>query len=201
VDRNGRCSWQRRTSAPQRIIAIGVMGGAHRICVKLSGAWKAGADPCVPATGQAKKVAMLGSFDHATRRLIVHTSPTKRSSDFVTHLEQLDRLYGPRPCHPIKPSYGARPAPSAPAVSYPSTPSWPCPARRVDVCSSAWRACWLVPTLCLIVWRIWSVNATAGTRRGRRSTMSQASALRCGTLASAGPFTRRSGASSAFRLF
>ena len=49
--------------------------------------------------------------------------------------------------------------------------------------------------------RIWSVNATAGTRRRRRSTMSQASALRCGTLASAGPFTRRSGASSAFRLF
>jgi hypothetical protein len=46
---------------------------------------------------------MLGSFDHATRRLIVHTSPTKRSRDFVTHLEQLDRLYGPRPGHPIKP--------------------------------------------------------------------------------------------------
>ena len=35
--------------------------------------------------------------------LIVHTSPTKRSSDFVAHLEQLDRLYGPRPGQPIKP--------------------------------------------------------------------------------------------------
>jgi hypothetical protein len=46
---------------------------------------------------------MLGSFDHVTRQLIVPTSPTKRSSDFVTHLEQLDRFYGPRPGHPIKP--------------------------------------------------------------------------------------------------
>jgi hypothetical protein len=27
--------------------------------------------------------------------LIVHTSPTKRSSDFIAHLEQLDFLYGP----------------------------------------------------------------------------------------------------------
>jgi transposase len=46
----------------------------------------------VPAPGQAKKVAMLGSLDHVTRQLIVHTNPTKRSSDFVAHLEQLDRL-------------------------------------------------------------------------------------------------------------
>ena len=34
---------------------------------------------------------MLGSLDHVTRQLIVHTSPTKRSSDFIAHLEQLDR--------------------------------------------------------------------------------------------------------------
>ena len=40
---------------------------------------------------------MLGSFDHLTRRLVVHKSPTKRSSDFVAHLEQLDQLYGPKP--------------------------------------------------------------------------------------------------------
>ncbi len=46
---------------------------------------------------------MLGSFDHATRQLIVHTSQTKRSSDFVAHLEQLDRLYGPKPGQPAKP--------------------------------------------------------------------------------------------------
>ena len=46
---------------------------------------------------------MLGSFDHVTRRLIVHTSPTKRSSDFVAHLEQLDQLYGPKPGQFTKP--------------------------------------------------------------------------------------------------
>jgi len=46
---------------------------------------------------------MLGSLDHVTRQLIVHTSPTKRSSDFVAHVEQLDSLYGPRPGQPAKP--------------------------------------------------------------------------------------------------
>jgi len=46
---------------------------------------------------------MLGSLDHLTRQLIVHTSPTKRSSDFVAHLEQLDRLYGPKPGQSAKP--------------------------------------------------------------------------------------------------
>ena len=50
------------------------------------------------APGQAKKVAMIGSLDHLTRQLIVHTSPTKRSAaTFIAHLEQLDRLYGPQP--------------------------------------------------------------------------------------------------------
>ena len=53
--------------------------------------------------GQAKKVAMLGSLDHVTRQLIVHTSPTKRSSDFIAHLEQLDRLFGPQPGRQAKP--------------------------------------------------------------------------------------------------
>jgi hypothetical protein len=57
----------------------------------------------VPAPGQAKKVALLGSLDHASRALVVHTSPTKRSSDFVAHLEQLDRLYGPRLGQPSTP--------------------------------------------------------------------------------------------------
>jgi hypothetical protein len=61
---------------------------------------KAGADLRVPAPGHAKKVAILGSLDHVTRELIVHTSPTKRSSDFVAHLEQLDRRYGPKPGQP-----------------------------------------------------------------------------------------------------
>lgn len=57
----------------------------------------------MPAPGQARKVALLGSLDHVTRELILHTSPTKRSSDFVAHLEQLDRLYGPKPGQPAKP--------------------------------------------------------------------------------------------------
>jgi transposase len=70
----------------------------------LARAWaKSGVDLRVPAPGQAKKVAMLGSFDHKTRQLIVHTSKTKRSSDFVAHLEQLDRLFGPKPGQPPKP--------------------------------------------------------------------------------------------------
>src|SRR5271165_6150645 len=70
----------------------------------LARAWaKSGADLRVPAPGQAKKVALLGSLDHVTRRLIVHTSPTMRSTDFVAHLEQLDELYGPKPGRPAKP--------------------------------------------------------------------------------------------------
>jgi hypothetical protein len=70
----------------------------------LARAWaKSGADLRVPAPGQAKKVAILGSLDHVTRQLVVHTSPTRRSTDFVAHLEQLDRLYGPMPGRPAKP--------------------------------------------------------------------------------------------------
>ncbi len=70
----------------------------------LARAWaKSGADLRVPAPGQAKKVAILGSLDPLTRQLIVHTSPTKRSSDFIAHLEQLDRLFGPQPGRQAKP--------------------------------------------------------------------------------------------------
>ena len=70
----------------------------------LARAWaKSGADLRVPAPGQARKVAILGSLDHLTRRLIVHTSPTKRSSDFIAHLEQIDHLYGPQPGPQTKP--------------------------------------------------------------------------------------------------
>jgi hypothetical protein len=42
----------------------------------LARAWaKSGADLRIPAPGQAKKVAMLGSLDHVTRQLIVHDPP------------------------------------------------------------------------------------------------------------------------------
>jgi transposase len=70
----------------------------------LARAWaKRGADLRVPAPGQAKKVAMMGSLDHTKRQLIIYTSQTKRSSDFIAHLEQLDRLYGPKPGCVTKP--------------------------------------------------------------------------------------------------
>ena len=70
----------------------------------LARAWaKRGADLRVPAPGQAKKVAMIGARDHAARRLVVHTSRTKRSADFIALLETLDCLYGPKPGLPIKP--------------------------------------------------------------------------------------------------
>jgi transposase len=63
----------------------------------LARAWaRRGADLRVPAPGQAKKVAIIGALDHVARQLVVHTSRTKRSSDFIAHLEQLDRLYGPK---------------------------------------------------------------------------------------------------------
>lgn len=49
----------------------------------LARAWaKSGADLRVPTMEQTRKVTMLGSLDYMTRQRIVHTSLTKRSSDF-----------------------------------------------------------------------------------------------------------------------
>lgn len=62
-----------------------------------------GADLRVQAPGQARKVAMLGVLDALTRIALVHTSPTKRSGDFIALLEQLDRAYGPTPGQARKP--------------------------------------------------------------------------------------------------
>ena len=56
-----------------------------------------GADLRIPAPGQAKKIAMLGALDVAANHLNVVTSRTKRSSDFVDLLVQIDGLYGPQP--------------------------------------------------------------------------------------------------------
>jgi transposase len=53
-----------------------------------------GSDLRIQAPGQAKKRAMLGAFDPLRRRLLVHTSPTKRSTDFVALLDQLGAAYG-----------------------------------------------------------------------------------------------------------
>jgi hypothetical protein len=46
---------------------------------------------------------MMGTLDWTERKLIVTTSRTKRSTDFIAHLQALDRLYGPKPGMPIKP--------------------------------------------------------------------------------------------------
>src|SRR5215216_2302350 len=57
---------------------------------------KKGADLRIPAPGQSATVAMLGVLDWARRDLIVRTSRTKRSSDFIALLEEVDRRYGPK---------------------------------------------------------------------------------------------------------
>ena len=48
----------------------------------------------IQAPGRAKKQAMLGAFDPKRRRLLVHTSPTKRSTDFVDLLDRIGTAYG-----------------------------------------------------------------------------------------------------------
>ena len=53
-----------------------------------------GSDLRIQAPGQSKKRAMLGAFDPVSRRLLVRTSPTKRSTDFVDLLDQLGTAYG-----------------------------------------------------------------------------------------------------------
>ena len=62
-----------------------------------------GADLRVQAPGQARKMALLGVLDAVTRKVLVHTSPTKRSSDFAALLERADRTYGPQPGQTRKP--------------------------------------------------------------------------------------------------
>src|ERR1051325_8640766 len=37
---------------------------------------------------------MLGAFDPVSRRLLVHTSPSKRSTDFIDLLDKLGAAYG-----------------------------------------------------------------------------------------------------------
>ena len=44
---------------------------------------KRGADLRIEAPGQAKRRAMLGALDHAAGQLLLETSITKRSSDFI----------------------------------------------------------------------------------------------------------------------
>ena len=53
--------------------------------------------------GIAKKVAMMGALDWRQRKLVVSTSGTKRSADFIALLATLDQLYGPKPGVRTKP--------------------------------------------------------------------------------------------------
>jgi hypothetical protein len=70
----------------------------------LAQAWaKRGTDLRIQAPGQAKKVAILGTLEAVTREVIVHTSRTKRSSDFLTLLDRIGRRYGPQPGRETKP--------------------------------------------------------------------------------------------------
>ena len=64
----------------------------------LAHAWaEKGADLRVQAPGQSRKVALMGALDAATGELVVSTSPTKTSADFIAFLRRLDWRYGPRP--------------------------------------------------------------------------------------------------------
>ncbi len=64
----------------------------------LAHAWaERGADLRVQAPGQSRKVAMMGALDAGTGELIVSTSPTKVSADFIGLLRRLDWRYGPKP--------------------------------------------------------------------------------------------------------
>ncbi len=62
----------------------------------LSHVWaERGADLRVEAPGQSKKRAMLGVRDAISGELTVVTSATKRSTDFIHLLEEVDRKYAP----------------------------------------------------------------------------------------------------------
>ena len=63
-----------------------------------------GADLRIEAPGQARRRALLGALDAASGRLIVATSTSKRSADFIGLLERLDRELAPAPGAPARPT-------------------------------------------------------------------------------------------------
>ena len=70
----------------------------------LAHAWaKRGADLRVPAPGRAAKAAMLGVLDRARRDLLVRTGRTKRGSDFIALLAEIDQRWGPTPGEVVRP--------------------------------------------------------------------------------------------------
>jgi transposase len=70
----------------------------------LAHAWaKRGGALRIAAPGQARKVAMIGALDFADKELIVTTSRTKRSADFIALLRRLDERHAPRPSQKPRP--------------------------------------------------------------------------------------------------
>jgi len=70
----------------------------------LAHAWaKRGADLRVPAPGRAAKAAMLGVLDRARRDLLVRTGRTKRGSDSIALLAEIDQRWGPTPGGVVRP--------------------------------------------------------------------------------------------------
>jgi hypothetical protein len=53
-----------------------------------------GTDLRIPAPGQSRRRALLGVWNPVERRLLMHTSATKRSSDFITLLDIIAATYG-----------------------------------------------------------------------------------------------------------
>jgi hypothetical protein len=60
-----------------------------------------GTDLRIPAPGQARRRAMLGAYDPGRRHLLVRTSATKRSADFVALLDDLGATYGTERTRPL----------------------------------------------------------------------------------------------------
>ena len=64
----------------------------------LAHAWAAhGTELRVQAPGASRKVALMRALDAGTGELIVSTSPSKVSADFIALLCRLDWRYGPKP--------------------------------------------------------------------------------------------------------
>lgn len=75
----------------------------------LAHAWaEQGADPRVPAPGQARKRALLGVLEHGSGELSVHVSASKRSTDFIALLDMFDVRYGPKPGRAAAPVVSAQ---------------------------------------------------------------------------------------------
>jgi hypothetical protein len=92
-----------RNAQPADIVLLLSDEGEARTHPYLARAWaKRVAAPCLTAPGE--EGSHNGHTQPDQRKLIVTTSRTKPSPDFMAHLQALDRLYGPRPGMLFKPT-------------------------------------------------------------------------------------------------